>query len=115
MLATKVACPYCRAVLKSNKPVPEGTPLTCPQCRQAFRAGDEGVRTGAPPFMGAPHAVTAAPPASAISAPHDPTIALPESPSQAKRLFLVLGSLVLIAVMGGVLLWLLTRGGGGDG
>ncbi|MFO0965637.1 MAG: hypothetical protein U0793_08650 [Gemmataceae bacterium] len=118
MLAAKVACPHCRAVLKSNKPVPDGTALNCPQCRRTFRVGVDVEAVKAGPPLGAAIAPPPAgfrPPPAPLAAPRpsDPSIALTPS-SQKGRLFLVLGGLVFLAALGGVLLWLLTRRDGPD-
>lgn len=36
MLATKVSCPHCHGVLKSNRPIPAGKTLQCLQCGTPF-------------------------------------------------------------------------------
>lgn len=39
MALTKITCPHCKSDLKPPKPVPEGTRLKCPRCKQGFTAG----------------------------------------------------------------------------
>jgi predicted Zn finger-like uncharacterized protein len=36
MIASKLACPRCRAAIVSNKPVPAGTRVRCPRCATSF-------------------------------------------------------------------------------
>jgi len=117
MLATKLACPFCQSVLKTRKPVPDGTRLTCPKCARAFvvGAGPLAFQAGPPPRPITTNQVTAQPPPPPRPLPlpsahaPDPAIALPSS-SARKRLTLVLGGLFLLAVLGGTLLALFMRG-----
>ncbi len=39
MALTKLICPHCKLSMKPPKPVPEGTKLRCPKCKQGFAAG----------------------------------------------------------------------------
>jgi hypothetical protein len=41
MLAVKVACPHCQAVLKTNRPLPAGQKVKCARCGASFLTGPE--------------------------------------------------------------------------
>jgi tetratricopeptide (TPR) repeat protein len=38
-MSQMVACPHCRALLRSEKPIPPGINLRCPECRAPFSSG----------------------------------------------------------------------------
>jgi hypothetical protein len=62
MLASKIACPKCRAILKTNQPVPPGKNVKCPACGAAFV-------TGTGQFTPASAQVPVAAPAYPVGAP----------------------------------------------
>ena len=124
MLAIKLACPYCQAVLKSPKPVPDGTQVTCPKCSRGFRAagGAPSFQAGPPPAPNRGREVTAQPPpfrpipsaAMTHGAASDRGIEHSSSDSGKRQVIVLaslLGGLVFIAILGGTLLWLLLRSG----
>src|ERR1051326_2407483 len=39
-MPNQATCRSCGAVLRSETPLPSGTPIKCPSCQQVFRAGD---------------------------------------------------------------------------
>ena len=43
----KIACPHCQALIKSPA-LPDGSPVNCPKCGQAFRLGAGRRRPGGP-------------------------------------------------------------------
>src|ERR1043165_2327552 len=41
MAGTKLACPHCKAILKSSKVLPKGKRIVCVQCKQTFALASE--------------------------------------------------------------------------
>src|SRR5262249_51611255 len=39
-----VTCPHCQTLLRPSKPVPIGTSLRCPECKQGFTAPGRALR-----------------------------------------------------------------------
>ncbi len=131
MLATTVACPHCRTVLRPNQPVPAGMQVKCPRCAQRFVVGADSPPPVPPPvpppaaivpqaavpaapyvtrpqvgIAGAAPAAYPPPPPPDFSA-GDPRVA----PNQARVMALVLGGgLLFIGLAIGVTVILLSGG-----
>src|SRR6266446_4076960 len=45
MVGMKLACPHCKAILKSKKTLPVGKRITCVQCKQQFFFANEMLAT----------------------------------------------------------------------
>lgn len=110
MLASKLVCPHCSAVLKSAREVPAGVRITCPQCKKGFTSGIQRteVREGPPSIR---ESLPVPTPPSPKSPPPSPSIQTP-SVSVGKRGALVIGGLGLLVVIGGTLLAIFLGSGG---
>jgi hypothetical protein len=70
MLSNKLACPQCRAVLKTNRTIPAGKTVKCPACGAAFVAGSTQIQAAVPTVpVAAPAPVFPAAAGSFASAP----------------------------------------------
>jgi hypothetical protein len=109
MAVTKIACPRCRAVLKSNQAPPIGKTIKCPGCGSAFPVTADMVQT-LPAAVASPLAATPLP-----ATPASPLTATPVAASPALPVVLPadgprpgsLNGARLGYVLGGVALWLI--------
>lgn len=107
MVVNSLSCPYCQATIRSSKPVPQGTRLTCPKCATVFLSGKtktlESVEAVAPRTNTAlPQAVADAP------AQLDPDVAKPKG---RRGLMAILAGGIIFLVLGGALLAYCLRAG----
>src|SRR5262245_32730946 len=110
MQASKVACPRCRASLRSAEPLAAGKSVTCPRCRVKFSVpagnGDASAYTEAPragivAAAVADTAVTSAPPSRHAA----PAYAEPPSAAGVSPVWLVLGFVVFLGIGAGLIYW----------
>jgi hypothetical protein len=116
MLATKIACPKCKVVLKPSKPLPVGQQINCPQCGALFAVSSQDIQARSagphPPHrLGGTYAEDnegarlGANPALA-DVPASPMIGPRRQRGRVRSLILVFGSLLLFVAAGvGLAMW----------
>lgn len=113
-MSTKIACPKCRAALKSVRELAPGRNVTCPRCKNAFAVPGGEIAAGAP-AMGI---LAPAPPSSIRplpypnNAPLDPVELDLEPPGKRLSWMLVLVCTVLFLGGSGLLVYFCFLGGG---
>ena len=119
-MPTKVACPKCRAGLKSAKELAPGRNVTCPRCQTAFVVPGGEIAKGAPPAMGilvpaTPSSIRTPPSNNGPSArpnPVDPVELSLEQPKKLSTLMLLLVGTFLVLGGGGLLVYFCFLGDG---
>jgi hypothetical protein len=114
-MPTKVACPKCRAALKSTRDLVPGRHVTCPRCKNAFAVPGGEIAKGGPPAMG----VLVSGPSSAIRSsgngpvsPQEPEELFLEQPGNRRPWLVALVGSLLFLGGGGLLIYFCFLGGG---
>lgn len=115
MTVYALSCPNCQVSIRSSKPIPEGTKLTCPKCATVFLSGKS--KTVSSEVVAAR---ATAPDKTALASTQPPPVgATPDVPNVAKPqgnrglAALVIGGVVFLA-LGGALLAYCFRAGATD-
>jgi len=107
-MASKLTCPQCRAVLRSDKPIPAGKVVKCPRCRFAIKGSAQATIPAKSTALAdagvAPRCAGHGPDAPALPEPDIRSVALP-APSRLKGLALAAALVLLLGGGGGLLAW----------